>query len=148
MASFHTCSLPTSACWGDLSDAEILLLTLVKAQSGLDQNYARFADEKAEAQRGCISSWTSVSQLVTEAGLCPRLLTPRLVLFPLHSSGMKSRGCGLVEKGSRPRSPTPGPAEAGKGSDLTLPAPPPTLLPPGCQEATTGEVKNEPLNVL
>lgn len=96
---------PHPACWGDLSDADILLPTLLKPQSGLDQNYAHFADEKAEAQRGCIPSWTSVWQLVTEAGLYPRLLTPHLVLFPPHSSGMKSRGCGLVEKGSRPRSP-------------------------------------------
>lgn len=55
----------------ETSDSEIWLLTLTRALSGLDQNHSHFADEKAEAERDCMPSWTPVWQLVTEAGLSP-----------------------------------------------------------------------------
>lgn len=56
----------------EASDSEIWLLTPTLALSGLDQNHSHFADEKAEAERDYLPSWTPVWQLVTEAGLGPR----------------------------------------------------------------------------
>ena len=74
------------------------------------------------------------------------LLAPRLVLFQPQPPGMKGQGCA---GGERVRDLLPAPhLPWGPERALTLPAPQSPLLPPGCQEASNVEVKNEPLNVL
>lgn len=137
---------------GWASHSETLLPVLTVALAGLNRDYSHVADGKAEDQRDCIPSRTPVWQLVTGAGLSPG--PPGCTSEPPSARPCDERkGCGLAENRSGPRFPPPRPPHAaqarGSPGRALIPSPPqPLPLPPGCQEATSGEVKNEPVNVL
>ena len=142
--AFAPAVLAPSDCWW-ASYSVTSLLTLTNTLSGLDQNPSPLQMRKSRPWE--TGYWRSAQQAQAEAGLSPGSPDSAFGAPSTPPHWVWKVKAQRVEKRSGPRFLRPCSLGASERA-LTLPGPQPPLFPPGCQEASNEEVKNEPLNVL